>query len=188
MKQFLLDIDLNFFKLINQQLVHPWLTEFFLYITNIHKQPVFQIGLVLFLIFCFFKNKKAVMRTIAAVVIVAGLSDLIAYRFIKKVVKKPRPHHVMSYTGAKMRLSYGPKSYSFPSNHAMTSFALAHTFRWYFPAFGWFFYLSAALIAYSRVYLGVHFPFDIIAGAGFGMGLAAILREFLLKRIPFFRK
>jgi undecaprenyl-diphosphatase len=69
-----------------------------------------------------------------------------------------------------------PHSGSFPSIHAATSFACAGMLAWLAPRFApWFFALAAA-IAISRVYVGVHYPLDVLAGAALGLAVATALR------------
>jgi undecaprenyl-diphosphatase len=69
-----------------------------------------------------------------------------------------------------------PHTHSFPSGHAASSFACAVILSAYVPRWRVAFYVLAALIAFSRVYVGVHYPLDVIAGAAWGVviGLALL--------------
>ena len=69
-----------------------------------------------------------------------------------------------------------PVTYSFPSGHATVSFACATVLALAVPRLRLPLYTLAALIAFSRVYVGVHFPFDVLAGAALGVGIATALR------------
>lgn len=69
-----------------------------------------------------------------------------------------------------------PATYSFPSGHATVSFACATVLALAVPRLRVPLYALAALIAFSRIYVGVHFPFDVIAGAVLGFGIAIALR------------
>ena len=69
-----------------------------------------------------------------------------------------------------------PSTYSFPSGHATVAFACATVLALAVPRLRWPLYALAALIAFSRVYVGVHYPFDVIAGAVLGVALARALR------------
>jgi membrane-associated phospholipid phosphatase len=69
-----------------------------------------------------------------------------------------------------------PQTHSFPSGHAMVSFACATVLALAVPRLRVPLFALAALIALSRVYVGVHYPFDVLAGAALGYGLARALR------------
>ena len=68
-----------------------------------------------------------------------------------------------------------PGSPSFPSGHAMTAFAVAGAIALLAPRLRWAALGAASVIALSRVYLGVHFWLDVLAGAGFGMAIAVLI-------------
>ncbi len=95
----------------------------------------------------------------------AGLTQL-----IKILVKRPRPF----IQNINITPVYRPGSYSFPSGHSSSSFATATAVsiaypKWYViaPAYLW-----AGTTAYSRMYLGVHYPTDVATGAALGAGSA----------------
>ncbi len=70
-----------------------------------------------------------------------------------------------------------PSSMSFPSSHAAMSFAAAGVFARYFPLFFPLFYGLALIMSLSRIYVGVHYPSDVLAGAvvGLAAGGAALV-------------
>ncbi|MBA2384586.1 MAG: phosphatase PAP2 family protein [Actinobacteria bacterium] len=69
-----------------------------------------------------------------------------------------------------------PGTHSFPSGHATVSFACATVLALAVPRLRYPLYALAALISWSRVYVGVHYPLDVLAGAVLGIALAIALR------------
>jgi membrane-associated phospholipid phosphatase len=94
---------------------------------------------------------------------------------LKATIKRPRPF----VTNSKLvPLSY-PKNYSFPSGHTSEAFAVATSLSVCYPK--WYIivptYLYAGSVAYSRMYMGVHYPTDVIAGAIVGAGSAFVMKK-----------
>ena len=89
---------------------------------------------------------------------------------IKPVVARERPYTVV--TGARTIEPAPSDSYSFPSGHASTAVAGAIAASRVVPSASWAFWGLATLMAYSRIYVGVHYPGDVVAGALFGAAVA----------------
>ena len=77
-----------------------------------------------------------------------------------------------------------PRSTSFPSGHAASAFAFAAGVESVLPAVGIPLHAASALVAYSRVHAGVHYPADVIAGSLLGSAVARLVssRELALSR------
>jgi membrane-associated phospholipid phosphatase len=73
-------------------------------------------------------------------------------------------------------LVHVPGNPSLPSGHASTSFACAALLAWLTPLPAVPLFVVAALVSFSRVYTGVHYPLDSIAGAALGLAVAIALR------------
>lgn len=94
------------------------------------------------------------------------ISTLVGEGIIKHIVRRARP---CSHKDSINLLISKPLSYSFPSGHTLSSFAVAEVLSSYFEQFRIIFLTIAFLIALSRVYLYVHYPTDVIAGIIIGI-------------------
>jgi undecaprenyl-diphosphatase len=91
---------------------------------------------------------------------------------LKQVFDRVRPNVRYAHPEP---LLHPPSSNSFPSGHAATSFACATVISAAAPRFRVPLYVLAGLIAWSRVYVGVHYPLDVLAGALYGLALGVVL-------------
>ena len=94
-----------------------------------------------------------------------------AYLVIKKTVKRLRPFDKLENI---KNMIAAPDKYSFPSGHTAAAFLMAGSLSFQFPDFQFLFYSIAVLIGSSRVYLRVHYPTDVIAGAFLGYMSSAL--------------
>jgi len=77
-----------------------------------------------------------------------------------------------------------PNDYSFPSSHAATAFAAACVIAAFDKKRRWFYWGVAFLISLSRIYLGCHYFFDVLAGAVLGYLISIILLRFVHETFP----
>jgi undecaprenyl-diphosphatase len=97
------------------------------------------------------------------------LSDQLNSFWLKFIVERLRPCHEL----LDVRLLVGCGSgYAFPSSHAVNNFAGALVLSYFLPRWTWAFFTFAGIVAFSRVYVGVHYPSDVVAGAIVGMAIA----------------
>jgi undecaprenyl-diphosphatase len=90
---------------------------------------------------------------------------------LKFLIQRQRPFLFLEMAS---KLSRGPEEIldpSFPSAHAALSFMMASLLSFWFPRYRIIFYIAAGFIGWTRIYLGVHYPTDVIAGALVGYGV-----------------
>ncbi len=103
---------------------------------------------------------------------VAGLAGVVIYRFLKTRTLRPRPFEVVcDVVCAGVPLD----RFSFPSGHTLHAASFSLILAEHFPALGPAVFGFALLVAASRPVLGLHYPSDVLAGAGIGAALAAIV-------------
>jgi undecaprenyl-diphosphatase len=98
--------------------------------------------------------------------ILSFMVDLAAYKAIKHWVKRPRPFQ--QFAGL-VNLIVPPDVFSFPSGHTAGAFVVASLIGYYYPAGLIPLYLWASLVGFSRIFLRVHYPSDVLAGACLGI-------------------
>jgi len=116
--------------------------------------------------------------TIIFIAITITLADQISVKCFKFVFERLRPSHNPDIKEQVNILNgYRGGQFGFVSSHAANTFALAaFTTRLFkHKYFTWFIFIWAAVVSYSRIYLGVHYPLDIIGGALLGMGLGVLV-------------
>lgn len=109
-----------------------------------------------------------------------GLSDQGA-NLIKDAVQRTRPCHVIPEVHLLAGCTQSP---AFPSNHASNMFAIA-TMAWLeFRRWRWILPALAAAMAYSRLYVGVHYPSDVLAGALLGAAIGWACTAMVFRALP----
>jgi len=106
-------------------------------------------------------------------VLAVAVADLAA-RELKEVFDVERPS--TRYSEPKP-LVPAPQDHAFPSGHAATSFAAATILTAAKPRWGPLWFLLALAVGFSRIYVGVHYPLDIVGGAVLGVVVALGLRS-----------
>jgi undecaprenyl-diphosphatase len=188
-------VDQTLFHLINEQWTNPVLDLFMAAISNVDIwKPLIALVVLYVLIFGGFKR-----RALVFCVGVALLVDTSMTSNLKKFVDRRRPKQVervrmvvlakarpefltlfkpvqIRYSDASDRNRSGP---SFPSGHVMNNATIAIILAFFFRRWGWLYLLVAAAIAWSRVYLGAHWPSDVAATFFLAAGETAFLLALL---------
>lgn len=140
------------------------------------------------LLFAFANFGWRVWPWVVFFILTVALTDQLSSTIIKSWIARPRPCSDNEFA-YHVRLLLGGCSggYSFPSSHATNHFGMAcyifYTMRDYFKKWSYAFFFWAATIAYGQVYVGVHYPVDIIGGALIGSLVGMMTASFFNRRI-----
>ena len=170
MKAYLKNIDESFFSFINQTISNRFFDLLFPFITN---ENNWIIPLFIFYSFTFKHNWKRAMIVFIITLITIIITDSIAAQIIKPLVGRIRPSHELADT-IRLLVGKGGK-YTFPSNHAANTMAFAFMTSFFYPKTKKVLIGIVLLVSFSRVYVGVHYPFDVIGGCVFGCFVSGII-------------
>jgi undecaprenyl-diphosphatase len=103
--------------------------------------------------------------------IVAGLAGTLLYKWLKGVTERPRPYQACP---AICCLTAPLDRFSFPSGHTLHAVVFSLVASAHYPALGWLVWPFTALVALSRLVLGLHYMSDVAAGAVLGATVAGL--------------
>ena len=154
-------IDLNIFQIINQFAL-KW---FWLDVSAIFFAKYFGHLLIFFLLLFLVKNLKKHWRMVVHAFLAAILARLVIVNLIRWLLPRARPFVENNVN----LLLDAAKENSFPSGHAAFYFAISTIIYFYDKKFGVLFFLVSFLISISRIFTGIHWSSDILAGALVGI-------------------
>lgn len=154
---------------INRDWASPALDAVMPVITDIHKVPWFAFGVApVALGLWLWKGRQRALRILVVAAIAMAAGDAVAHKILKPWIARPRPERAGE--PVKMRAPANG-AYGFPSNHAINMGAGAAVMTVAYPAGALVFAAGAALIGYSRVYVGAHYPGDVLGGLALGIAI-----------------
>ena len=163
-----LAFDNYIFSLV-KGLNNPYAEEFFGIVTNLGSSVFWILAIILFWIK---KKKKLSLQLFFAFVIDTVLLAVLKFTFLR-----PRPFQVFDLG---FDVNIGP---SFPSGHTERAFSGALILSHHYKKYAVLFYSLSILVAVSRIYLGLHFPLDVVIGAVNGLIIGALTLLIPTKRI-----
>lgn len=121
------------------------------------------------------------MRVSVEALLVLWLTMLTVNFPLKRLFRRERPF--VQFVDARI-VGRRPRDFSFPSGHSAAAFAGALLFGSHLPLWSPVFYTLACLVGFSRVYLGVHYPSDVLLGGLVGTALAIAYRAWIHRWLP----
>lgn len=166
--EILASLDQSVFFLINH-LPHPMIVTIFAQVLS----GVGFAGIIWFIlgVLLFIREEKKDNKFVLQMVIMGVTTFTLNEVLLKPFIARLRPTLEM---GAIIIGSNVGDSFSFPSGHAAIAFAATAVLSKKEPKLRWTFYVLAFLISLSRIYLGKHYPFDVLVGAVLGWGVGIL--------------
>ena len=177
--EFIIKIDHILFHFINDTIANPLFNWIMPIVTN---ENNIAIPLVLFWLWLLlFQGKRGKIAAILLLLTVI-LTDVIAAQIIKPWIGRIRPSRTM-LDNINLLVSRGGK-YGFVSNHAANTMAAAVIIGYFYKKWKSVVIVTTLIVGFSRVYVGVHYPFDVLGGWIFGYAFAwSILSIWVILKI-----
>jgi membrane-associated phospholipid phosphatase len=174
-----LSFDYWLFQKINQEWTNNFLDRLLPFIREQELWYPFYLFLLVFSLYNF--GRKGCWWSLSLIMTIV-MSDLLSSSLIKKTIFRLRPCQNPDLADqVRILVNYCPKNSSFTSSHACNHFAIAwfifitlnQTGNWRWIVFAW-----AFIISYAQIYVGVHFPLDVLGGTIAGTGVGLLMSKF----------
>lgn len=171
--EWLLEMDGRFLLWLKETCAHPILDNIMIFVSALGDGGFIWIALGLLFLFIGSKHKIWQKRGLLLLFSLAA-NAMVCNLLLKPLVARTRPYDLYGYDILIPPVGDG----SFPSGHTSASFAAATAIYAMNKKWGVAAYAFATLMGFSRLYLGVHFPTDVLAGAAIGVLMAKVVQRF----------
>lgn len=155
-----------------QGLQRPWLDYFLAWPTKLGET---FLGLTTITAIILLIDRKKGLRNVGIAAIAILLADWVS-EILKQIINRPRPYVVWENAHV---IFYKARSSAFPSGHAMIVFCMAYLLYYFYPQKMRWVWIVAVWLGLTRVYVGVHYFTDVLAGAVLGVLCAAVVCRIL---------
>jgi len=170
MLDYFLTIDKLIFSFFNSTISNPLFDIFFPIITN---QDIWTLPILAGIIILMIRGGRRGKICSAVLIVAIILADYTSAQILKPYFARLRPSHEL-IDGIRLLVPKGGR-YGFVSSHAANMYASATILGYFYPRYKKVFFTTALMVAFSRVYVGVHYPADILFGGLLGYGLGWIV-------------
>lgn len=157
--EYLNQLDTTLFIFFNIHLANPFFDLIMPIVT--YKQTWYPVWLIL-IIGLLWKGGKKGRWVVLITILSVAFADQVVNNILKPYFHRVRPCNVVESVHLLLK---NKTSHSMPSSHAANFFAVATVFSYFYRKYQFIFWFFALLVAYSRVAVGVHYPFDILIGS-----------------------
>ncbi|MFQ3549947.1 MAG: phosphatase PAP2 family protein [Armatimonadota bacterium] len=164
MSGYINNLDQTIFIFINVKMANPILDPIMLFATALGTGGV-KAAIGLAMVYFGFLKYNTKLRRAGYAALAAHATSAILVQIIKKIFERERPLYLVNEARTIKEILY---TNSFPSGHTTSAFAFAFALGYFYPKFRIPMYFLAIIVGFSRVYLGVHFPSDVVFGALIG--------------------
>ena len=172
----MMNVDLKLFRLINSGFANGFFDVVMPVFTN---ERIWIPLIIAGLIILFWRGGKRGKLAAISLLVAVAITDPLAARIFKPLFGRIRPN--IALEGVRYIWHCGGK-FSFPSNHAANAAAMATAIGFYYRKSLYFLIPIALTVGFSRIYVGVHYPADVLGGFSLGT-IAAIVVAYLVSKI-----
>lgn len=172
--------DIAVLEFFNVTIASPVLDRFFIYICDF---GIWVWPLAIVVLAILWKGEARGRWMVILAVIAIAIIDPVIYRVLKPLFGRLRPCHETALEWIRLVDGCGGR-YGFPSSHAANLFGIAVVVGSFYKRTRYYLYPLAVLVAIGRIYQGVHYPSDILAGAVFGAAVGFGVIYIAKKALP----
>jgi undecaprenyl-diphosphatase len=183
LESFLYSLDVAVFRFVNETLSSPSLDAFFSYITNFRNAGILTV-IILFIFYQLVWGGAKGRWLVLSLAVAITLSDQGSSHLLKYWFQRVRPCNALPGV---LTPAGGSSAFSFPSSHAANMGSSMFLLARNLPTFKWLFIWIALMVGLSRIYLGLHYPSDVLGGYLFGVGIGWVVWKFFGKLRAFFQ-